>query len=416
MPKLTNGVKAIESKEALSTEDSSPKVGRLSEEPTTRQLSGNWLSAYAEYTSESESPEDFHLWNGLSTIASAVRRNVSLDQGFYTLYPHLFVILVGPPGIVGKTTTINMGRKILRAVEDINFGPDSVTREELIKQVGRLGDKTGSAAMTIHSKELSDLISPSKEAMIAFLTSIYDGDDIWKYATKGSGKDDLVEPVINLMAATTPSWISEGLPSDIIGHGFIARVIFVYAEKPRYLKPFPKKPDQKIVDKLKNDIIHISNLNGKFEWGRGSKRLYATMYRTLAGTVPNDYRLVGFHNRKKIHILKIAMLLAIAESDDLTLTERDLEAAWKLLLNVEKDMSRAFSAVGGHEHASNIERILARITLEGSMTQAEIYNEFFAMGGDQEIRGMLLMLIKMDKITHKIDEKSGTIIYSPSVG
>lgn len=379
-----------------STDDSSLPDGKSSPQ-TSREL-GNWLSAYAEYSSESESPEDYHLWTGLSIIASAVRRNVSLDQGIYTLHPHMFVMLVGPPGKVGKSTAIRMGRRLLLGVDGINFGPDSVTREELIRQIAKVGQGKPQAAMTIHSTELSDLIEPSGVTMISFLTTIYDGDDRWKYATKGSGRDDIGKPSLNILAGTTPSWIADGLPSDIIGHGFIARVIFVYAEEPRYLKPFPRSPSKSLTRKLVNDLDHISRLEGEFIWGKGSKKTYAQMYRILARTRPKDYRIEGFHNRKKIHILKIAMLLSIAESDDLTIHTRDLDAAWSLLSTVERDMARAFSAVGSHEQASNIERILARITYEGAMTQSEIYNEFFAMGGDQDMKAMLTMLEKMGRI------------------
>lgn len=392
-----------------STEESSLKDGKFS---TARELS-NWLSAYSEYTSESESPESFHLWTGLSVIASVIKRNVSLNQGIYSLYPHMYVILVGPPGKVAKTTTIKLGRRLLLGVEGINFGPDSCTREEIIRQLAKVGQGQPQAAMTIHAKELSDLIDPSGITMISFLTTIYDGDDSWIYATKGAGRDNIGKPSLNMIAGTTPSWIADGLPSNIIGHGFIARVIFVYEEEPRYLKPFPKAAATNLVRALVSDLDHIGRLEGEFTWGKGSKKLYATMYRTLANTKPKDYRIEGFHNRKKIHVLKVAMLLSIAESDDMILHIRDLEAAWSLLKLVERDMGRAFSAVGQHEQASNIERMLARIEFERGMTQTEIYNEFFAMGGDQDMKANLTMLEKMGRIKAGRNQ-AGLLIYLPA--
>ena len=400
--------KNTHSTDQSSTAESSLQDGKSS---TARELS-NWLSAYAEYTSESESPESFHLWTGLSVIASVLKRNVSLNQGIYSLYPHLYVILVGRPGKVAKTTTIRLGRRLLLGIEGINFGPDSCTREELIRQLAKVGQGQSQAAMTIHSKELSDLIDPSGITMISFLTTIYDGDDSWIYATKGSGRDNIGKPSLNLIAGTTPSWIADGLPSDIIGHGFIARVIFVYEEEPRYLKPFPKSAPISLVRALTSDLDHIGRLEGEFTWGKGSKKLYATMYRTLANTQPKDYRIEGFHNRKKIHVLKVAMLLSVAEDDELIILPRDLEAAWSLLKAVERDMARAFSAVGKHEQASNIERILLRIEAEGGMGQKAIYNEFFAMGGDMEMQAMLTMLHKMGRI--KVGRVDGELFYLPA--
>ncbi|GAG77424.1 unnamed protein product, partial [marine sediment metagenome] len=52
-------------------------------------------------------------------------------QGIYLLYPNMFIVLVGPPGKVGKSTSLRMGRNILEGVDDIQWSADSLTREEL---------------------------------------------------------------------------------------------------------------------------------------------------------------------------------------------------------------------------------------------------------------------------------------------
>src|SRR5438309_523994 len=84
-----------------------PQPGPMAE---GEREAGNWLAAYLEYTKESESPDAYHVWTALSSIASVARRNVWLDQGIYLLYPNLYVALVGPPGRTGKSTAIRMGR------------------------------------------------------------------------------------------------------------------------------------------------------------------------------------------------------------------------------------------------------------------------------------------------------------------
>ena len=80
--KITSGAQS-------SIEESSKKAGKSS----SREL-GNWLKAYSEYSTESESPEMFHLWTGLSILASAVRRNVVLNQGINLLFPNMYVVVV----------------------------------------------------------------------------------------------------------------------------------------------------------------------------------------------------------------------------------------------------------------------------------------------------------------------------------
>lgn len=385
----------------------------------------NWLQAYAEYTAESESPDSFHLWTGLSVIASAVGRKIWLDQGIYTLFPNLYVILVGPPGRVAKSTSIRLGRTILLGVEDVVFGPDSVTREELIRQMGKVGGKDKNAEMTIHSTELSSLIEPSGVPMIQFLTDIYDGDFKWRYSTKGSGRDTLNNPLLNILAGTTPSWIAEGMPADVIGHGFTSRVIFVYEEVPRHLNPDPLPPDEKLVHALKQDLIQISTLKGQFVWDgeqgdkgepgyvKGpAKEAYHQYYKDIAGTQPSDYRVEGYHWRKKVHLLKVAMLLSLAERDSLVIKAVDIHTAWELLGSIEDKMYKTFSAVGKYEHASDMERILQQIMESGGISRQEIFRRNRAAGSIDDLGKMLAMLRSMGSV--KFLKKNGQDLVVPA--
>lgn len=367
---------------------------------TERILVGNWLKHYQAYTIESESPDDFHLWTALSVLGSAVRRNVWLNQGTFMLYPNLYVVLVGPPGRVRKSTTIRLGRRLLLGLENINFGPDSVTREELIRRLGKISKQSNSAAMTIHSTEMSSLIDPSGIGMIQFLTDIFDGDFKWQYATKGQGHDVIVNPVVNMLAATTPSWIADGFPVSVIGHGFTSRIVWVYGKDKRWLRPFPKAPDPILVEQLTADLDHISRLEGDFQWGEGAKDTYKKIYGILDRTKPDDYRLEGFHNRKDIYVLKVAMLLSIAESDSLVMESRDITVATQILDSLEGSMALTFSAVGKYDHAADYERILAAVAEKGKegMTSEAIHSQFYAVGDVVELSKILHMMTATGKV------------------
>jgi hypothetical protein len=357
------------------------------------------LQYYAEYTKESESPDSYHLWTGLSTLASAVRRNVWLNQGTYLLYPNLYVVLIGPPGRVRKSTSIRLGRRLLYDVDGIHFGADSVTREDLIATLAKISQLAKQAALTIHSTELSSLIEPSGIKMVQFLTDIFDGDVKWRYSTKGQGKFTINNPVLNILAGTTPSWIADGLPSTVTGHGFTSRVVFVYEHERRYLRPFPKEPPAQLVRDLSLDLDHISRLEGAFTWGEGAKDRYQQIYDEIDQSTPRDYRVEGFHNRKDIYVLKVGMLLSLAENDDLIVRARDLDTAYHALNVVEESMHKSFSAVGKYEHAADYERLLATLEMDGELTSEDIYDRFHAVGDVQQIG----LLISMTMATGKVD-------------
>lgn len=382
-----------------------------------RATGGNWLHAYYEYTKELESPDSYHLWVGLSVIASAVRRNVYIDQGFYHLYPNMFIILVGPSRKMGKSTAIRQGRRLLLSVPEITFGPDSVTRADLIRSMGKISKPGKVTAMTIHSTELSSLIEPSGIEMVQFLTDIYDCEwnpKGWRYSTKHQGKDIIYNPVLNILAGTTPSWISEGLPVHVTEHGFTGRTIFIYEDQLRQMNPRPKEPQKALVEALQEDLNRISNIKGKFYLTPSADKLYQKLYHSIGSTSPADYRLDSFHwSKAKVHLLKVAMLLSLAEDDERELQERDVQLAWDLLSDIEKNMHKTFSAVGKYEYASDMERILNQIVeSKKGMTTAEILNKNFAVGDEQTIGTILHTLLKMGKV--KRVKRGRQSLYAPA--
>jgi hypothetical protein len=403
-------------------------------EPYSRQAA-NWIATYLEYTKESESPETYHLWAALSAVAAAVRRNVWLDQGLYVLYPNLYVAFVGPPARTAKSTALYLARTIMNQVQAIKMGPEACSKEELIRQMAE-SKYDNQCAMTIHSSELSDFLDTSGVLMIQFLTSIYDGNYAppkgWNYATKHQGKDFIVNPFLNVIFGTTPSYLAESMPDNIVGHGFASRTIVVYEEKERHENSLPDNMDPTLAKALVEDLRHISHLRGQFTWGgdltdetsRTGRRLteaeatYDRFYKSLYKGVPADHRIEGFHWRKKTHVLKIAMLLSLAERDDLTIQSHDIEAAVQFLHDLEPQMARAFSAVGKFEHATTLERIGNQIRAagaQGGMSIEEVYRRNYFAGDDYTLERLISTLKKGGMAIEKRLE-NGKVVLLPTKG
>lgn len=362
---------------------------------------GNWLNAYMEYTKESESPDNYHIWIGLSCLASALKRNVWVDQGLYVLFPNLYVALVGPPGRTGKSTAMWRGRQILYQVPNIKVGPDSASREQLIRAMAE-SKFDNQCALTVHSSEFSSIVEVSGVQMIQFLTDIFDGNYTpsggWRYETKTQGKDVLVNPVLNLLVGTTPSYFAESMPADIVGNGFTSRTIIVYEEKERLINPRPDATDGVIQRLLVEDLRHIAHLRGQFNWTDAAKAEYDKFYRSLYENPPQDHRMEGYHWRKKVHVLKVAMLLSVAENDSLVLEARDIVAAISFLESLEGRMARAFSAVGKYDHATDLERIGTQIRLAGGMPMAKVFSRNYFAGSHDELRRIIAGLSSMGLI------------------
>lgn len=361
---------------------------------------GNWINAYMEYVKESESPDSYHLWCALSSLSAVAKRNVWLDQNLYLLYPNLYVALVGPPGRTAKSTALYLSKQLVSQVPGLKFGPDSCTREQLITAMEN-SKLNNQCAMTIYSTEFSSLIGPSGILMIQFLLDIYDCNYAdpkqgWQYQTKHQGQNKLVNPFLSGLFCTTPSYLAESIPDNIVGHGFTSRMIFVHEDHERLINPRPKPMNLELATALIEDLRHISHLSGPFRWKDDeAMACYDEEYRKLYENIPEDHRLEGYHWRKKIHILKVAMLLSLAEDDSLVLGTREITTAVQFLHDLETQMSRVFSAVGKYDYAVEAERIGELIKAHpNGISSEEVYSRFYHIGGE-EIKNILLLLQKM---------------------
>lgn len=380
------------------------------------RLVKNWIDSYLEYTSELEAPDYFHRWTAFSVLASAVRRNVWINQGHYSLFPNMYVILTGPQGKVGKSTVIRAGRKILFAAPDIVIGRDAMTREDLIVTMSGIGAPGKVSAIALYSTELSSLIEKSQEGMIAFLTDIYDCEHNpkgWTEGTKTQGKFAIHNPVVNILAGTTPKYLGDSLPVSATESGFTARTIFVYAEEPRFLNPRPKEPSERIVYELSEDIKEISTLKGPMTMSNEAWALYESMYEQVGKSDPPDYRLAGYYWRKaKVHLLKAAMLINISHSDSLVIEAKDLQKAWDTLAEVEGPMAKAFSSVGKNPYASDIDRIQNQIlTSEGGIDKNRLIAENYSVANQEVLNDILETILTSGRA--KVVRRDGKDVVIP---
>ena len=337
----------------------------------------NWITAYLAYTNESESPEEFHKWVALSVIAGAIRRKAFYDMGYFLVYPNLYVILVSPPGRCKKSTAMRIGRGLMNDVPGLNFTTDSTSRERLIQDLSQsLLD--GHSSMTAFSSEFASLLTTSGMDMIVFLTDIYDcPSPDWAHKTKSGGTNRIVSPYLNLIGGTTPKWIASAMPLDTVGIGLTSRIIFIYHDTPRVRAPRPElTAEQKALKELLvEDLIAISQIAGEYEFeNKATEKRYDDWYQEQL-TLPaksTDDRLGGYWERKPIHMLKVCMILAAAQRDELVMTNADLDNAFRLLEEAESKMARVFANVGKNPLNIDIEHALELVHEHPGITFGEL--------------------------------------------
>lgn len=325
----------------------------------------DWLMAYMEYTAALEAPDQFHFWTGVSTIAGALRRQVWIDQVHFQWTPNFYVILVSPPGLVNKTTTIGVGSRLLKHLPDVNFGPNAITWQALVQSLGEAttavempdGTYQQMSCITCSSGELGSLLDPHDRNMVDVLTDLWDGRlDTWKKVTKTSGTDVVENPWINIIAATTPAWLADNLGESAVGGGFTSRCVFVYADQKRHYIALPKFHMKDFHKSLQADLIHdlelIGMLKGEFHFTEDAIKWEEEWYRAHwekhASSAASD-RMVGYIGRKQTHKMKTAMVISASRRSDLRITVDDLKQAAVLVDSLEIYQTHVFESIGQTE-------------------------------------------------------------------
>jgi len=355
------------------------------------RLFPDWVEAFESYCAFGEAPLKMYRWCAVSAISGAIRRKCWLDQVYFKWYCNEYIILVAPPGIVSKSTTVEIAMSLLRRVDGIRFGPDVITWQALVKSFAGAGEKftlpdgteLEMSPITIASSEFGNLMAPGDREMVDLLVSLWDGKEgAFRKETKGSGNDEVINPWINMIACTTPAWISGNFPEYMIGGGFMSRCIFVYAEEKRNFVAYPGMAVAGVdIAKMEQDLIldltEIAALSGEFgmtqeavEWGT---EWYARHFATKGNGLMEDSRFGGYVARKQTHLHKLAMIFSVSRSEDLVITVKDLQRADKELTELESDLPKVFDRVGKTQDSVQADRMLEMVRAKGCISFTDAY-------------------------------------------
>lgn len=318
---------------------------------------GNWIDGYLEYTEILPSPPLFRKWVSIFYLAAAMERRIWVRTMGSALFPGLFVLLVGPPG-VGKGQAIYPGEAMLRSVPEIKVGPSDMTAASLIdalnEAVRRIilrGDPPFLEfnSLTVISRELGVLIPSWETSMMNSLTDIYDGFTVDQ---KRRGKDlriKISNPQINLLGACTPSYLNQVMPAGAWDQGFISRTLLIYSGDRPSKDPFAEDTQGDVGGRLYNDLLHdLKTIS--LEYGQMS---FTTPAATAikawvkAGCVPEPtHQKLQFYNARRIaHLLKLCMIASMSHSSDKIITLEHYSEALNWLVEAERYMPDIFKSM-----------------------------------------------------------------------
>jgi hypothetical protein len=349
-----------------------------------QRILSDFISAYLEYTKETEPKSTYHIWCAISAIAAALERKVYIVSGHQHIYSNFYTVLVGPAGWARKGTAIDLIRPIIEKA-DVKTMTGAITMEKLSQRLkGALetfsdpydGLIKFQCAVTFISPELQVFLREKNVDLLARLTDLYDCPDTWVYDTKNSGTDYVQGAYFNILAATAPDWIRSMLPDPAVGGGFTRRIIWVVEEDKR-TKSTPTV-DETLQEKLINDLQTIGLLTGPAKFTDEAWQRYVSWYEEHDRAYREgdlaiaDPRFAGYCATRATLLRKLALVCSVSESSALIIEAKHFDRAKQILEHTERKMPRAFKALGQARYSTVVEQIFNFVLKKGEVYKKEI--------------------------------------------
>lgn len=348
-----------------------------------RRLKRPWIEEYSRYVEvATESPHVYHFWAAATGIAATLKRNVYIDRVTWKMYPNLYTILVGRPGL-GKGAAIGPIVSLLRKAGTTNILSDRVTMEFVLERLSQGFPKFGSSfksqlkggmesAALLISSELSVFVTASQFTIRA-LTDLWDcKEGSYGYGTRGKGEFNIVEPNLSLLGGSAQEWLVRSIPADAVAGGFTRRVNFVFANKKDKKVAWPSKQHFHAHDDLVEDLRQIAQLRGEYTFTPGARRLFESYYDSCEPNEFDDEATAVYKTSKWTNASKLAMVLSASRDDSMLIEECDFREATKRTEQVSEDLGKVFRAVGESPLIEATAKVLDFIELHGYTSRNEI--------------------------------------------
>ena len=354
----------------------------------------NWLQELVNQHKEYESPSSFWWWSGLFTISAVVKDNVWLDKYLYKLYPNIYVMLHADSGL-RKSAPVSMAKQLVRLVNNTRVISGRSSIQAILKELGTAytiegkGVQQNSTAAIIASELTSSMVDDP--AAMSILTDLYDrqyNNDEWKSLLKME-TFSLKNPTVCSLSATNEAHSSEYFGNRDMHGGYFARTFIIYDNKPNTVNSLmypPKVPTD--YEYLAEYLKEVSELKGEFILQNEAREYFDHWYHEfrrmiLEQEIKDD---TGTLNRFDDSVLKVAMLLSLANQPDLVIDKHIISEAIEKCTHLIGSARRTSSGKGKSNFAMQKGTIIFELLRRDppQITRAQINKKYYAQASTQE--------------------------------
>lgn len=314
----------------------------------------SWIAGFEEYSANSGSPPLYIKWGAIAAIGGALERRVWVRSRGEKLYPNLYVLMVGAPG-VGKTFITNRVGALWRAIPEHHVARSSMTSAGMadeLRDAERHIIRAGHPMESFHSlkicaNELQVLVPQYDFDLMGKLTEIYDGHPYGEVRRAKENTFDIPYPQINLLAACTPKYLNSVMPEGAWDLGFMSRCLMVYGDAQQRASLFTvKKGSGQLYKDLVEDITQIGSdkVFGEITFSEDAAQMMDAWYMEGCPPEPDHPKLLNYNTRRPVHMIKLLMILAI-DRGSMEISVEDFDRALEYLLELEIAMPEIFKSM-----------------------------------------------------------------------
>lgn len=301
----------------------------------------SFLDTYIQYASEiTDASHIYHKFVGLASLGLILGNRVFLPWGDTRIFSNIWLILLGESTWDRKTTSMNIGKRLIDRMRLNLIYPNEFSYESLIKLLSK---RPCGGFYFSEFKTLTALLN--KEYMAgarSLLADLYDAP--YRYERELNKETYVIDnPAFSLQGATNLDWFLDGMKDSDFGSGFLARFLIIPSDGKEKDIPRPPKADEIKRDKLINQGRRLSDIKGAMYMIKEAGELHDEWYIWLRSRITGG-RLDPFIGRLQGYLIKTAMLLQINEDQALkiskdTMTEAIdiVEWVYSKLISIDQD-------------------------------------------------------------------------------
>lgn len=356
----------------------------------------DFISDYLEYTRETEPPVTYHRWCALTSVGALLSRSSYIPFGHTRIFPTLYTMLIGQPA-ARKSSAIKIAKKLVSGagyealagdktskekflldlegiVQDEEGGKGNDARTYADSQTARnlwgeddINDNSEPREMYIMADEFNEFAGAGNHEFYTTLGNLWDWDDPkqpYRSRLKNSRSVSIFQPTISIIGGNTQENFAKAFPPEIIGNGFLSRLLLIYGERSSRRYAFPPVPSAEATECILGQLSVLRktiNTPGELGVSPDAMALCVEIYSDWPSL--DDARFDSYDNRRYTQLLKIAITIARCRGCSTIYIDHIIEAN-TILAHAEMNMPKALGEFGKSKNSEVANKIIS--LLEGT--------------------------------------------------